>query len=112
MNTDAIGAVYLHPGMRPARLGEGATVLEVRSRPAGGHGDVRGFGELSLASARVAADQRIADGRGGWMVAARRTYLDWLTSGIGKAFDIDDAAIEQGRLLAGFDEAFHRLWRY
>lgn len=93
VSSDAVGAVYLHPGVRPARLGEGGTVLELRSRPAGGVGDVRGFGELSLASARVAADQRVADGRGGWMVAARRTYLDWLSSGIGKAFDIEDAAI-------------------
>ena len=93
VNSDAVGAVYLHPGVRPARLGEGGTVLELRSRPAGGHGDVRGFGELSLASMRIAADQRIAGGRGGWMVAARRTYLDWLSSGIGRAFDAEDAAI-------------------
>ena len=47
LGTDAIGAALLHPGVRPASLGEGgAAVLDLRSRAGGGSGDVRGVGEL------------------------------------------------------------------
>lgn len=93
VNSDAVGAVYLHPGVRPARLGEGGSAVEITSRPAGGTGDLRGVAELSLASARVAVDRRTADGQGGWMLALRRTYLDWLSSGLGQLLDVDDAAV-------------------
>jgi hypothetical protein len=41
-------------------------------------GGLRGVGELSLLSARAALDQRVGGGRGAWMVAGRRTYLDLL----------------------------------
>lgn len=89
VNPDAVGAVYLHPGVRPARLGEGgAGVLELGTRPASGY-ELQGFGELSLASGRLAMDRRV--GNGGWMVAARRTYLDWVTRGLQSR--VDDAAI-------------------
>jgi hypothetical protein len=91
VNPDAMGAVYLHPGVRPARLGAGgAGFLELRTRPASAR-ELGGFGELSLASARLAVDRRT--GGGGWLLAARRTYLDWLTRGLEGLFDIEDAAI-------------------
>lgn len=80
VNPDAVGAVYLHPGVRPAGMGEGgAAVLELQTRPGSGP-KVQGFGELSPVSARLAIDRRSA--KGGWMMAARRTYLDWLTQGL------------------------------
>lgn len=91
VNADAIGSVYLHPGVRPARLGEGgAAVLELGTRPAEEPG-LHGFGELSLVSARVALDQRLD--HGGWMVSGRRTYLDWLTGGLETATASGNLAI-------------------
>lgn len=82
---DMIGAAFVHPGVRPASLGEGgAAVLDLRSRPGGGTGRVRGLGELSLLSSRFALDQRRRDGRTAWMVAGRRSYLDWLTGQIAR----------------------------
>jgi hypothetical protein len=84
VGTDAIGAAVLHPGVRPASLGEGgAAVLDLRSRAGGGSGDVRGLAELSVLSARLALDERRRDGRAAWMVAARRSYFDWIV----RAFD-------------------------
>ncbi len=86
IDPDAVGAALLHPGVRPASLGEGAAaVVDVRSRPGDGDGDIRGVGELSLVSARIALDQRSADARSAWMVAARRSYLDWITALIARA---------------------------
>lgn len=77
VNADAVGAAFLHPGVRPAALGEGgAAVLDLRSRPGGGGGALRGVTELSLLSARATLDQRVAGGRGAWMLSARRSYLD------------------------------------
>jgi hypothetical protein len=77
VNADVIGGATLFPGVKPASLPEGtAGVLDLRTRPAGGRGELRGVGELSIASARLTLDQRVAGGRGGWLVAARRSYLD------------------------------------
>jgi hypothetical protein len=108
VNADGVGAVYLHPGVAPSRIGEGAAVLELQSRPAGGRGDLRGAGELSLASARVTMDQRLADGRAGWMFAARRTYLDWFTAGLEDLLNVDDAYVPYRftDMTARFDRAF------
>lgn len=78
VNADAIGAAFLHPGVRPAALGEGsAAVLDLRSRPGAGTGALRGVSELSLLSARATLDQQVARGRGAWMLSARRSYADW-----------------------------------
>ncbi len=77
VNTDALGAAFLHPGVAPTAIGEGAAaVLDLGSRPGGGRGDLRGVGEVSLLSVRGALDQRLPGERGGWMVAARRLHLD------------------------------------
>ncbi|MGH7636103.1 MAG: TonB-dependent receptor [Gemmatimonadaceae bacterium] len=86
VGVDAVGSAHLHAGARPASMGEGAAaVLDVRSRSGGGSGEIRGAGELSVLSARLALDQQSADGKTAWMVAARRSYLDWITSAVGSA---------------------------
>ena len=83
VNADAVGAAFLHPGVQPASLGGAAAgALDVRSRRGGSNGALAGVGELSLVSARLALDGEAAEGRDAWMVAARRTYLDWLTRAI------------------------------
>ena len=88
VNANAVGAAVLFPGVRPAAVGEGgAGVLDLRSRAGGGTGRVRGVGELSLFSARAALDQTVGGGRGAWMVAGRRSYLDVATRA---AADPDD----------------------
>jgi len=88
---EVLGAVFFHPGVRPAGVAGGAAgVLDLRTRPAGGNGGVRGVADVSMASAKLALDQRIGE-RGGWVVAARRSHLDVLTHGFGwLGLDADD----------------------
>jgi hypothetical protein len=88
VNTDALGAAVLHPGVAPASLGGGgAAVLDVRSRRGGVRavppsGDsaaararaYRAVGELSMLSARGALDGEVLGGRGAWLVAGRRSH--------------------------------------
>jgi RNA polymerase sigma factor (sigma-70 family) len=94
VNPDAVGGALLLPGVRSASLGEGAAaVVDLTSRRGGGEGEVRGSADVSLASARLALDQRLLDGRAAWMLSARRTYLDWLASGIGRLIDDPEASI-------------------
>jgi hypothetical protein len=84
IGTNAVGAAFLHPGLRPASIGEGAAaVLDIRSRPGSGSGAIRGITELasgpepiSSGSARAAFDQRILGGRGAWMLAGGRSLAD------------------------------------
>ena len=83
ISPEVLGAVFFHPGVRPASLGEGAAgVVDLRSRPGGGGGEVRSVLDLSTASAKIALDQSFQD-RGAWVVAARRSHLDALSSGLG-----------------------------
>lgn len=90
VNPDALGDVVFYPGARPARLGEGAAaVLDLRSRSGGGGGGVKGRGELSLASARIALDGGLPDGQLNWMVAGRRTYVDVLSRMAGEVLSHD-----------------------
>lgn len=81
VSPEAVGAAVLHPGSRPASLGEGtAGVLDLRSR-AGGEKDggaVAGRGELSVASARLALNG--AAGPVSWAAGARRSYFDLASS--------------------------------
>lgn len=77
VNPDAVGAVFFHPGARPSRFGEGAAaVVDVSTRPAPAEAGFRGRADLSLLSARGVLERGLGDGRGGWMIAARRSYLD------------------------------------
>ena len=89
VNTDALGAAVLHPGVAPPALGGGgAAVLDVRSRRGGVRADprasgdsaaataraYRAVGELSILSARAAVDGEVLGGRGAWLVAGRRSH--------------------------------------
>lgn len=79
VNADAVGSLFFHPGVRAPELGGGASsVVDVTSRKGGGGEGTRGYGELSLLSARLALDRPLPDDRGGVMVAARRSYADLL----------------------------------
>ncbi len=85
VNTDAVGAAFLHAGVQPAELRSGgAGVVALRSR-AGGTSGHRAAAELSLVSGRAVVDGRTPGGRVGWMVAGRRTYADLLPKGISTA---------------------------
>lgn len=93
VNTDALGSAVLHLGMRSAAIAEGGSaVLDLQTRRAAPDGALRGLGELTPVSARVALDQGARDGRTAWMLAARRSYLDlgsWAAerlAGIDKVF--------------------------
>jgi hypothetical protein len=84
--------VFFEPGVRSASVGEGAAgVLELASRPAQGH-ELRGFGELSLASARLAVDRRIGE-RAGVMVGLRRSYADAVAKIVESISDNPEATI-------------------
>ncbi|HEV2146617.1 MAG TPA: TonB-dependent receptor [Longimicrobiaceae bacterium] len=99
VNPDAVGAAFLHPGVQPASLGGGAAgILDVRTRPGGGTGELRGLGELSVVSARGALDRSTDDGRQAWMLAGRRTYLD-LATGAAEA-------------ILGSDRTYHLPYRF
>ena len=104
VGSSAIGAAWFHPGVRSAGLAEGAAgVVELHSRRAQGDGELNAHGDLSFVSASAAFDQRILDGRAGWMLSARRTYLDWLTGMFQRAADRD------GALPYGFSEIAGQL---
>lgn len=80
VNPDAVGAAFLHPGVQPASSSGGtAGALDLRTRRGGQDGTTRGLGELSLASGRFALDGSVSSGDQAWMIAGRRTYLDWVT---------------------------------
>jgi hypothetical protein len=88
VNSDAIGAAFLQPGVRPASVGDGAAAtIDVRTRTGGSeHADtgtsansVNGVAELSIVSARAALDQRLPGDRLAWMLSARRSVLDKIT---------------------------------
>ena len=72
VNEDAVGAAFLHTGVRPAALGEGsAGLLDIRSRAGGGTSRLRGAYDVTLLSERLTLDQRVAAGRGAWLIALR-----------------------------------------
>ncbi len=81
VNADAIGSVMFFPGVRSVALGEGAAgVVSITSRPAGGRGDLRGFGTLSLLGGGVTLEKRFAKGRVGTMVGARLSKFQFSAS--------------------------------
>lgn len=79
VSPDAIGAATFHPGGRSAAIGEGAAgVVALTTRGAAGPG-MRGLAELSVLSARAAAEWRSAGGRTGVALTARRSHVDLAT---------------------------------
>ena len=106
IGSGALGAVWFHPGMRSAGIGEGAAgVVDLQSRRATGTGEVNLQGDLSLMSAGLAVDQRMMGGRAGWMLSGRRTYLDWLSELSRRATGSDEVFPYGFRELAGMVDA-------
>lgn len=80
INPDAVGAAFFYTGTRSVALGEGAAgVIDLSSRAGSGQ-RVGGGVELSAVSGRLTLDGGFGKGRGGWMLAGRRSYVDLLTS--------------------------------
>jgi hypothetical protein len=105
IGSTAVGAAWFHPGVRPAGIGEGAAgVVDLQTRRAGGHGEMNAQADVSLMTAGLALDQRVLDGRAGWMLAARRTYLDWLADLARRA-----ASREEESFPYGFSEVAGRV---
>jgi hypothetical protein len=97
VGSNAVSAVWFHPGARPAELAEGAAgVVDLRSRSATGHGEVNMQADLSLMTAGLALDQRVLDGRAGWALSGRRTYLDWLSHVARRATGSEDTSLPYG----------------
>src|SRR5262249_47207593 len=70
---------FLHPGVRPVSLGgEGATRIDLRSRPASGGGAWRGSAEVSQFGASGSLERRFADTTAGILVTAHRSLGQWL----------------------------------
>ena len=81
INENALGSVLFHPGVRPLSLGEGAAgVVSLTSRPAGGTGDLRGYGDLTLVGGGLTLERRFLNGQVGVLAGARRSGLDFITS--------------------------------
>jgi hypothetical protein len=97
VGSNALGAVWFHPGVRSAAIAEGvAGVVDLQSRRASGSGELNMSADLSLIGAGLALDQRVHDGRTGWMVSGRRTYMDWFTHVARRASGNDDVAFPYG----------------
>jgi hypothetical protein len=83
LSPEVLGAVHFHPGVRPVALGGGAAaVIDLRTRPGGGNGEVRGAIDASMASAKLALDQRPSQ-RLAWVLTLRRSHVDVLSGGLG-----------------------------
>ena len=83
VNGDAVERVLFHPGVQPlSAVTGGAGLISIHSRRGAGGGQVSGVGDISPVSAGLALDQEVAGGRGAWMVAGRRTYLDLLSGAV------------------------------
>ena len=109
VDENAIGSAFLHSGVRPASIGEGgAGVLDIHSRSGGGTGRMRGIAEVTTMSERAALDQRVADGRGAWMVAARRST--GLTQLPRIRYSVGNEPIDYSELSTRADWAFDAGW--
>jgi hypothetical protein len=80
ISPNGVGEVTYQPGVRSVAWGEGAAgILDLRSRAGSRHQEIAGSADLSLASAQLALDGSVLDGRARWMVAGRRTHVDALS---------------------------------
>ena len=77
-NADAVKRVELFKGGFPARFGGRlSSIVDVRMRE-GNEEARRGHARIGLLSSQALTEGPIADGRGAYLVSARRTYLDLL----------------------------------
>jgi hypothetical protein len=71
---DAVGAAFLHPGVRPASLmSQGASLIDIRSRAATDTGR-NWIGGASRRDISGAYESARSDGKSGWVVTGRRSY--------------------------------------
>lgn len=76
---DAVESVEVMAGAFPASVGDRAAgAMDIRTRD-GGTDRIRSTGAVSLISARMGMDGPLPGGRGSWLVAGRRTYVDAFT---------------------------------
>jgi hypothetical protein len=104
VGADAIGAAFLHPGVRSVSSGaQGASLIDLRSRAARADSALSGAVGLSYEGGTASFDQRTADGRLGLTVSGRRSLGDLINhsgehySEITGRTDLrtgDDAAVE------------------
>jgi Carboxypeptidase regulatory-like domain/TonB-dependent Receptor Plug Domain len=104
VGADAIGAAFLHPGVRSVSSGaQGASLIDLRSRAARADSALSGAVGLSYDGGTASFDQRTADGRLGLTVSGRRSLGDLIVhsgehySEITGRTDLrtgDDAAVE------------------
>ena len=60
VHADAIGTLFLYPGVRPTSIGGGASgVIDIRSRPARNDGNLHGFGALSVLNASLSLEHSV-----------------------------------------------------
>src|SRR5262249_53301947 len=106
VSADAIGGAFLHPGVRPVSLGgEGATRIDLRSRPAGGAGAWRGSAQVSRFGAGVALEREREDSSAGFVVTAQHTLGDWLPNGF-LSIGLGDRAVRDAEMTARGDVDF------
>ncbi len=104
VNSDALSAVFLHPGGRSAGLGDGAAgVANMQSRTAGGDGGVHGTAALAMSHASVSLGKRWLDSRLGTFIGVRRSWFgsarSFVPNGDGPLVEIPhDFADVTGRL--------------
>ena len=82
VNSETLGAVSLLPGSYPQRTGRRIGALVDLATRDGGRERVSGRVGLSGTSANALVEGPLPDGRGSWLVSARRSYLDFLISRI------------------------------
>ncbi len=83
INPEGVGSVTYMPGFRPAWISEGAAgVLMLESRRGGTEKNLQFSGDLSVVSARASLDGVLPGNSGDWMIAVRRTYIDWFTAAL------------------------------
>ena len=82
VNSETLGAVSLLPGSYPQRTGRRlGALLDLATRD-GSRERVSGRVGLSGTSANALVEGPLPEGRGSWLVSARRSYLDFLISRI------------------------------
>jgi hypothetical protein len=82
VNSEALGAVSLLPGGYPQRSGRALGALVDLATRDGSRERLAGRMGLSGTSASALVEGPLPDGRGSWLVSARRSYLDFLISRI------------------------------
>lgn len=105
VSSDAIGAAYLHPGVRPVSLGgEGAARIDLQSRPAGGEGEWRGSSDVSTFGLGAVVEREREDESGGFVVSARHSLGTLF--GAHTLSDIDGRLVNDVQVATRGDQTF------